>query len=104
MYAFCSAWHDGVWSQLADFETLLSKPDRLTWVQVLLGQAANDGQCPPPPVAQPGNGVCDQFGTKCRMWECPDAFDMGNGTWAFKWSDQVSHLPYLVSAIWHIPE
>lgn len=104
MYAFCPAWHDGVWSQLADFETLLSKPDRLTWVQVLLGQAANDGQCPPPPVAQPGNGVCDQFGTKCRMWECPDAFDMGNGTWAFKWSDQVSHLPYLVSAIWHIPE
>ena len=56
--------------------------------QVMLGQATN-GQCAPPIVAQPGNGVCDQFGASCRMWECPDAFDVGNGTWAFKWSDQV---------------
>ena len=56
--------------------------------QVTLGQATNE-QCLPPVVAQLGNGVCDQFGASCRMWECPDAFDVGNGTWAFKWSDQV---------------
>lgn len=62
-----------------------------TCLQVLLGQAQN-GQCSPPTAPQPGNGVCDQFGSSCRMWECPDAFDMGNGTWAFKWSDQVSSL------------
>ena len=61
-------------------------------VQALLGQAQN-GQCAPPPVAQPGNGGCDQFGASCRMWECPDVFDMGNGTWAFKWSDQVPLCP-----------
>ena len=58
-------------------------------VQVSLGQATN-AQCTQPAVAQAGNGACDQFGAACRMWECPDAFDMGNGTWAFKWSDQVT--------------
>ena len=64
--------------------------------QVMLGQATN-GQCTPPAVAQPGNGVCDQFGASCRMWECPDAFDVGNNTWAFKWSDQVSFSLYVAS-------
>ena len=58
-------------------------------VQVSLGQATY-AQCTQPAVAQAGNGACDQFGAACRMWECPDAFDMGNGTWAFKWSDQVT--------------
>ena len=56
---------------------------------MLLGQATN-AQCAQPAAPQAGNGACDQFGAACRMWECPDAFDMGNGTWAFKWSDQVT--------------
>ena len=71
-------------------------------LQVALGQATN-AQCAQPAAPQAGNGACDQFGAACRMWECPDAFDMGNGTWAFKWSDQVSlqctHLP-LPPRIW----
>ena len=54
-----------------------------------LGQATN-AQCARPAALQAGNGACDQFGAGCRMWECPDAFDLGNGTWAFKWSDQVT--------------
>ena len=61
-------------------------------LQVALGQATN-AQCAQPAAPQAGNGACDQFGAACRMWECPDAFDMGKGTWAFKWSDQVMHSP-----------
>ena len=70
-------------------------------LQVALGQATN-AQCAQPATPQAGNGACDQFGGSCRMWECPDAFDMGNGTWAFKWSDQVTLAMY-TSATTHTP-
>jgi sucrose-6-phosphate hydrolase SacC (GH32 family) len=34
-------------------------------------------------------GRCDQFGDRCRMWECPDFFDVVPGEiQAFKYSDQ----------------
>ncbi len=74
-------------------------------LQASVGQA-NAGQCMAPALAQPGVGQCDQFGAICRMWECPDTFQLGNDTWVFKWSDQVciSLLPfsgYLTAPLLH---
>lgn len=59
------------------------------FLQATLGMATNS-QCTPPALPQPGIGQCDQFGDVCRMWECPDVFDLSSGTWALKWSDQVT--------------
>ena len=35
-------------------------------------------------------GSCDQFGAQCRMWECPDYFEI-DGAHVIKWSDQARH-------------
>ncbi|EIE20550.1 hypothetical protein COCSUDRAFT_67413 [Coccomyxa subellipsoidea C-169] len=97
-----SAWkQDGLWyTVIGSLEScfgtaaLYSSPDFQTWQpagqwasQASVGQA-NAGQCVAPALAQPGVGQCDQVGAVCRMWECPDTFQLGNDTWVFKWSDQ----------------
>lgn len=48
-----------------------------------------DGGGTVPPGSRGFGGHCDQFGRDCRMWECPDFFEVAPGVAAFKYSDQV---------------
>ncbi len=70
---------------------LYSSSDYTTWeyVGLLASQTGADpsAECIP---ADSGDS-CDQFGTGCRSWECPDFFIVPglNGGYALKWSDQV---------------
>ena len=65
-------------------------------LQVGLG-ITQGSACTPPPTPQPGMGVCDQFGADCRMWECPDYFEV-DGAYAIKWSDQAHPLVIILSS------
>lgn len=48
-----------------------------------------------------GQGQCDQFGSVCRMWECPDYISVGSGVQAFKYSDQMrNRTPF--AADWYV--
>ena len=58
---------------------------------VQVGLGVSSGSCTPPPAPQPGMGDCDQFGAQCRMWECPDYFQV-DGAYVIKWSDQAGLL------------
>ena len=70
---------------------LYSSSDYTGWeyVGLLASQTAADpsAQCSP---ADNGDS-CDQLGTACRSWECPDFFTVPglHGGYALKWSDQV---------------
>lgn len=59
-------------------------------LQIGLGLGPNT-TCKEPPTQQKGMCKCDQYGTDCYMWECPDYFEVP-GAFVMKWSDQVSML------------
>ncbi|KAK9835357.1 hypothetical protein WJX81_004418 [Elliptochloris bilobata] len=93
---------DGLWYTVIGVQdnciggaAMYSSPDMHAWTYVgqlasQLGINATAGlQCTAPPVAQPGNGACDQMGADCHTWECPDYFGMDYGVSVLKWSDQV---------------
>ncbi|DBB18751.1 hypothetical protein WJX82_009075 [Trebouxia sp. C0006] len=82
---------------------LYSSSDYTTWEYVGL-LASQTGADPSAECIPADNGdSCDQFGTGCRSWECPDFFTVPglNGGYALKWSDQVlGRTPY--GADWYV--
>lgn len=71
---------------------LLDVESYQNWLQISIGET--EGACPAPVNPTIGDSACDQMGDECRAWECPDFFELENGIFVLKWSDQVCLLPH----------